>query len=127
MSVDPPERMVLISTGDLDGIFSAKSNIRASMTELANRVFHSYRTEVFLPDTYQDFCNATFNLSFALKQGFDYYVNIFNVEPLLPLLHRIVVCAYLDFNNVLCVHFGLLPENVNKVNYIHIPFTDLKH
>ena len=127
MPVSPPNGLVLISTGVLDGIFRTSTAFRANMEQLANESYLRYLAVLNLATSYKEFWDATFNLTYTLKQGFDFRVTGLSVESLQPLLHRIQVCCYVGTDQTLFAHFDLMPENVNSVYYMHIPFTDPKH
>ena len=127
MPVFPPNGLVLISTGVLDGVFRTSSAFRSSMEQLANESYMRYLAVLNLSTTYKEFWDATFNLTYTLKQGFDFHVTGLGVESIQPLLPRIQVCCYVGADQTLFAHFDLMPENVNSVHYMHIPFTDLKH
>jgi hypothetical protein len=127
MAIAPPQGLMLFSTGQLDGVFSRSSDLYEVMEMRASQLYTGYLVRLGEAHSFKEFWNASFDLTYALKEGFSFYVSLTNLKHLIEIDSRIVVCAYISDQQVLCAHFDVVPENVKELHYMHTPFTYTRH
>lgn len=127
MAVAPPEGFILYATGPLEKIFVDYKELHERMQQQVFQTYGIYLGVLSNASRYKEFWAASYNLTFSLKQGYAFHVQSLGVGPLVEILDRTTICAYMSSSGLLCAHMDVVPETVKAIHYNHVPFTSQLH